>query len=69
MLTSLSCILFGSSSNIDLEQLTSEDAEADFSWEQSDIEQLQFLTGKDDGETPEEMVDAYGKASSVLFDN
>ena len=58
-----------SSSNIDLEQLTAEDAEADFSWEQSDIEQLQFLTGKDDGESPEEMVDAYGKASSVQFDN
>ena len=55
----------GSSSNIDLEQLTAEDAEADFSWEQSDIEQLQFLTGSDVGETPEEMVDAYGKASSV----
>ena len=59
----------GSSSNIDLEQLTAEDAEANFSWEQSDIEQLQFLTGKDSGETPEEMVDAYGKASSVQFDN
>lgn len=59
----------GSSSNIDLEQLTSEDAEANFSWEQSDIEQLQFLTGKDSGETPEEMVDAYGKASSVQFES
>ena len=59
----------GSSSNIDLEQLTSEDAEADFSWEQSDIEQLQFLTRKDAGETPEEMVDAYGKASSVQFES
>ena len=59
----------GSSSNIDLEQLTAEDAEADFSWEQSDIEQLQFLTRKDSGETPEEMVDAYGKASSVQFDS
>ena len=59
----------GSSSNIDLDQLTAEDAEADFSWEQSDIEQLQFLTGKDDGESPEEMVDTYGKASSVQFDN
>ena len=59
----------GSSSNIDLEQLTSEDAEANFSWEQSDIDQLQFLTGKDSGETPEEMVDAYGKASSVQFDS
>ena len=59
----------GSSSNIDLEQLTAEDAEADFSWEQSDIEQLQFLTGKDDGESPEEMVDVYGKASSVQFDS
>lgn len=59
----------GSSSNIDLEQLTAEDAEADFSWEQSDIEQLQFLTGKDSGDTPEEMVDAYGKASSVQFDS
>ena len=58
-----------SSSNIDLDQLTAEDAEADFSWEQSDIEQLQFLTEKDDGETPEEMVDAYGKASSVQFDS
>ena len=58
-----------SSSNIDLEQLTSEDAEADFSWKQSDIEQLQFLTEKDGGETPEETVDAYGKASSVQFDN
>ena len=59
----------GSSSNIDLEQLTSEDAEADFSWKQSDIEQLQFLTEKDGGETPEEMVDAYGKASSIQFDS
>ena len=59
----------GSSSNIDLDQLTAENAEADFSWEQSDIEQLQFLTGKDDGESPEEMVDAYGKASSVQFDS
>ena len=59
----------GSSSNIDLDQLISEDAEVDFSWEQSDIEQLQFLTEKDGGETPEETVDAYGKASSVQFDN
>ena len=59
----------GSSSNIDLEQLTSDDAEADFSWKQSDIEQLQFLTKKDGGETPEEMVDAYGKASSIQFDS
>lgn len=59
----------GSSSNIDLDQLTADDAEADFSWKQSDIERLQFLTGKDDGETPEEMVDAYGKASSVQFDS
>ena len=59
----------GSSSNIDLEQLTSEDAEVDFSWKQSDIEQLQFLTEKDGGETPEGTVDAYGKASSVQFDN
>ena len=59
----------GSSSNIDLEQLTSEDAEADFSWEQSDIEQLQFLTRKDAGETPEEMIEAYGKASSVQFES
>lgn len=67
--TSLSGNQSGSSSNIDLDQLTAEDAEADFSWEQSDIEQLQFLTGKDDGETPEEMVDAYGKASSVQFDS
>ena len=58
-----------SSSNIDLDQLTAEDAEADFSWKQSDIERLQFLTGSDDGETPEEMVEAYGKASSVQFDN
>ena len=58
-----------SSYNIDLDQLTAEDAEADFSWEQSDIEQLQFLTGTDDGETPEEMVDAYGKASSIQFDS
>ena len=59
----------GSSSNIDLEQLTSENAEDDFSWKQSDIERLQFLTGSDDGESPEEMVDAYGKASSVQFDS
>ena len=59
----------GSSSNIDLEQLTSDDAEADFSWKQFDIEQLQFLTEKDGGETPEEMVDAYGKASSIQFDS
>ena len=59
----------GSSSNIDLDQLTAEDAEADFSWEQSDIEQLQFLTGKDDGESPEEMIEAYGKASSVQFES
>jgi len=59
----------GSSSNIDLEQLTSEDAEANFSWEQSDIEQLQFLTGSDAGETPEEMIEAYGKASSVQFES
>ena len=49
--------------------MTSEDAEANFSWAQSDIEQLQFLTGKDSGETPEEMVDAYGKASSVQFES
>lgn len=59
----------GSSSNIDLEQLTSEDSEANFSWEQSDIEQLQFLTGSDAGETPEEMIEAYGKASSVQFES
>lgn len=67
--TSWSGNQYASSSNIDLDQLTTEDEEADFSWEQSDIEQLQFLTGKDDGETPEEMVDAYGKASSVQFDS
>ena len=67
--TSWSGNQYASSSNIDLAQLTTEDEEADFSWEQSDIEQLQFLTGKDDGETPEEMVDAYGKASSVQFDS
>lgn len=59
----------GSSSNIDLEQLTAEDAEVDFSWKQSDIEQLQFLTGSDAGETPEEMIEAYGKASSVQFES
>ena len=53
----------------DKKELTAEDAEANFSWEQSDIEQLQFLTGKDSGETPEAMVDAYGKASSVQFDS
>lgn len=67
--TSWSGNQYGSSYNIDLAQLTTEDAESDFSWEQSDIEQLQFLTEKDDGETPEEMVDAYGKASSVQFDS
>lgn len=67
--TSWSANQYGSSYNIDLAQLTTEDAESDFSWEQSDIEQLQFLTEKDDGETPEEMVDAYGKASSVQFDS
>ncbi len=67
--TSWSGNQYASSYNIDLAQLTTEDEEADFSWEQSDIEQLQFLTGKDDGETPEEMVDAYGKASSVQFDS
>ena len=59
----------GSSSNIDLEQLTAEDSEVDFSWKQSDIEQLQFLTGSDAGETPEEMIEAYGKASSVQFES
>ena len=67
--TSWSGNQYGSSSNIDLDQLTAEDAEEDFSWEQSDIEQLQFLTEKDDGETPEETVDVYGKASSVQFDS
>lgn len=60
---------YASSSNIDLAQLTTEDAEADFSWKQSDIEQLQFLTGSDAGETPEEMIEAYGKASSVQFES
>ena len=59
----------GSSSNIDLEQLTSEDAESNFSWEQSDVEKLQFLTGEDDGMSPEEMVEAYGKANAVQFDD
>ena len=59
----------GSTSTIDLNQLTAEDAEADFSWKQSDIEQLQFLTGSDAGETPEEMIEAYGKASSVQFES
>ena len=58
-----------STSTIDLDQLTAEDAEADFSWKQSDIEQLQFLTGSDAGETPEEMIEAYGKASSVQFES
>lgn len=58
-----------STSTIDLDQLTVEDAEADFSWKQSDIEQLQFLTGSDAGETPEEMIEAYGKASSVQFES
>lgn len=60
---------YASSSNIDLAQLTTEDEEADFSWKQSDIEQLQFLTGSDAGETPEEMIEAYGKASSVQFES
>ena len=49
--------------------MTAEDAEVDFSWKQSDIEQLQFLTGSDAGETPEEMIEAYGKASSVQFES
>ena len=67
--TSLSADKSASLNTIDLEQLTAEDAEADFSWKQSDIEQLQFLTGSDAGETPEEMIEAYGKASSVQFES
>ena len=67
--TSWSGNQYASSSNIDLAQLTTEDEEADFSWKQSDIEQLQFLTGSDAGETPEEMIEAYGKASSVQFES
>lgn len=54
---------------IDLEQLTAEDAESNFSWEQSDVEKLQFLTGEEDGMSPEEMVEVYGKANAVQFDD
>ena len=54
---------------IDLEQLAAEDAESNFSWKQSDVEKLQFLTGEEDGMSPEEMVEAYGKAKTVQFDN
>lgn len=67
--TSLSADKSGSPYTIDLEQLTSEDAESNFSWEQSDVEKLQFLTGEDDGMSPEEMVEAYGKANAVQFDD
>lgn len=54
---------------IDLEQLAAEDAESNFSWKQSDVEKLQFLTGEEDGMSPEEMVEAYGKAKTVQFDD
>lgn len=67
--TSLSADKSGSPYTIDLEQLTSEDAESNFSWEQSDVEKLQFLTGEDDGMSPEEMVEAYGKANAAQFDD
>ncbi len=38
-----------------------------FSWEQSDIEQLQFLTGTD--VVPEEMVDAMERLPLINLDN
>lgn len=67
--SSLSADKSASPYTIDLEQLTAEDAESNFSWEQSDIEKLQFLTGEEDGMSPEEMVEAYGKANAVQFDD
>lgn len=67
--SSLSAGKSASPYTIDLEQLTAEDAESNFSWEQSDVEKLQFLTGEEDGMSPEEMVGAYGKANAVQFDD
>lgn len=67
--SSLSADKSASPYTIDLEQLTAEDAESNFSWEQSDIEKLQFLTGEEDGMSPEEMVEAYGKANAVQFND
>ena len=67
--SSLSADKSASPYTIDLEQLTAEDAESNFSWEQSDVEKLQFLTGEDEGMSPEEMVEAYGKANAVQFDD
>ena len=67
--SSLSADKSASPYTIDLEQLTAEDAESNFSWEQSDVEKLQFLTGEEDGMSPEEMVEAYGKANAVQFDD
>ena len=67
--SSLSADKSGSPYTIDLEQLTAEDAESNFSWEQSDVEKLQFLTGEEDGMSPEEMVEAYGKANAVQFND
>ena len=67
--SSLSADKSASSYTIDVEQLTAEDAESNFSWEQSDVEKLQFLTGGEDGMSPEEMVEVYGKANAVQFDD
>ena len=67
--SSLSADKSGSPYTIDLEQLTAEDVESNFSWEQSDVEKLQFLTGEDEGMSPEEMVEAYGKANAVQFND
>lgn len=67
--SSLSAGKSASPYTIDLEQLTAEDAEYNFSWEQSDVEKLQFLTGEEDGMSPEEMVEVYGKADAVQFDD
>ena len=59
-----------SSDGVDLSQLVTEDnSKAKFEWEPEDLENLQFLTDSDQGETPEDTVKAYGKANYIQFEN
>ena len=53
-----------------MSQLVTEDnSKAKFEWEPEDLENLQFLTDSDQGETPEDTVKAYGKANYIQFEN
>ena len=49
--------------------VTGDNSKAKFEWEPEDLENLQFLTESDQGETPEDTVNTYGKANYIQFEN